>query len=464
MRRIDFGEGFIWGTATSSYQIEGAWNEDGKGPSIWDTFTKQKGKIKDGTNGNVACDFYHRYESDLDLMRAVGFDSFRFSVSWPRIFPSGTGPINQKGLDFYNRLIDACLARGIEPWLTLYHWDLPQVLEDKGGWTNRDIVQWFGDYAETCAKAFGDRVKKWMIFNEPTTFVTLGYALGIHAPGKRSLNTFLRAAHHANLAVAQGGRVVKALVAPDAEVGTTNYTSQIVPYNQSSWDIGAAARLDALINRAYLEPILGLGYPTDAVTAFKQIEQFQKPEDEKNVMFDFDFWGLQNYTRVVAVFTPLLPYVWGREVLAKNRNVPADRITDMGWEVVPENIYEMLKRYKNYDDNPKAVYKVKKIYVTENGAAFVDTVDQSGDAPKVRDPLRTKYLQDYLAQVLKAKEEGVNIAGYFVWSFLDNFEWNEGYRPRFGITYVDYSTQQRILKDSALWMQEFLRDAAPILG
>jgi beta-glucosidase len=438
----DFGSDFIWGTATAAYQIEGAWNIDGKGASVWDNFTHEhKHKIKTKENGDVACDFYHTYESDIDLLSSLNVPAFRFSIAWSRVLPDGTGKVNQKGIDFYSNLIDKCLKNNIEPWITLYHWDLPQALQDKGGWENREICNWFAEFTELCTKQFGDRVKNWMVFNEPASYTTLGYLLGIHAPGKRGLHRFLKATHHTVLCHGIAGRIIRKNV-PNAKIGSTFSCGVIDGWKDKTSNIRAAKRLDVLINRLFIEPILGLGYPSTDLHVLKKIEKYMQPEDATNMAFDFDFIGLQNYTRLVVRNFSLVPVI-------KAVNIPTKKLghdtTDMNWEVYPEGIYRILKQFAAYPT-------IKNIIITENGAAFPDEVTEGG----VRDPKRLKFIQDYLAQVLKAKKEGVPVNGYFVWSFLDNFEWAEGYRPRFGLVHVDYKTQKRTVKDSGLWLKEFL--------
>lgn len=437
----DFGKGFQWGVSTAAYQIEGAYQKDGKGPSIWDQFTSVKGNIQSGHHANNACDFYHRFEQDIDLMRYMGIKNFRLSLAWTRIFPEGRGRVNRKGVEFYHRLFDYCLEMGIEPWVTLYHWDLPYALELKGGWTNRDIIYWFQDYIAFCIKQFGDKVKHWMIMNEPMVFVGAGYFLGVHAPGKKGLGNFLPAVHHATLAQAAGAEAVRT-IASHAEIGTTFSCSYIEPYSHRMKDVNAAIKVDALLNRLFIEPTLGLGYPLKELKALNKIEKYVKAGDESNMKVDFDFIGIQNYTREIVKFAPMVPLIRAKLVKARNRGV---KTTLMGWEVFPPGIYKMLKKFDAYSD-------IKKIIVTENGAAFNDTLSMN----KVIDESRVNYLKDHIAQVLRAKKDGVKVEGYFVWTFLDNFEWAEGYHPRFGLVYVDFQTQQRIVKSSGLWYKNFL--------
>ncbi len=438
-----FGTDFIWGVSTAAYQIEGGYLQDGKGFSIWDDFVRKSGKIAKGEHADVACDFYHRYDDDLKLMRDMNIRHHRFSISWSRIFPVGRGEVNQAGIDYYNRLIDHMLSLGITPWVTLYHWDLPSSLEIKGGWTNRDVVEWFGDYVACCVRNFGDRVKHWMVLNEPMVFTGAGYFLGIHAPGRRGLNSFLAATHHAALAQAHGARIIKSLQA-ESIVGTTFSTSHIEPFSAKDRDVQAAKRADALLNRLFVEPLLGLGYPTEEIKTLRKIEKYMQADDEKNLKFDMDFVGVQNYTREIVAHSYFIPYLRAKLVTAQDRQVP---VTTMNWEVYPESIYHILKKYSAYENMPP-------LMITENGASFPDEVTQD----KVHDPARTQYLQDAIAHMQRAKDDGVDVRGYFVWTFLDNFEWAEGYDPRFGLVHVDFETQRRIIKDSGKWYADFLRD------
>ncbi|MFZ4549219.1 MAG: glycoside hydrolase family 1 protein, partial [Bacteroidales bacterium] len=304
-----FGSGFNWGVSTAAYQIEGAWNIDGKGKSIWDTFSNTKGKTWQGQNGNIACDFYHRFEQDIRLMVRLKIPNFRFSLSWSRIIPNGIGNVNPLGIEYYNRVIDFCLEVGIEPWISLYHWDLPHELENKGGWTNRDIIGWFGDYVQLCVRYFGDRVKHWMVLNEPMVFTGAGYFLGIHAPGRKGLNSFLAAAHHAAMCQAEGGRVIRSLQSK-ANIGTTFSCSSIHPYTNAKQDIAAALRVDALLNRMFVEPLAGLGYPMQDLKLLQRIERFIKDGDEVKLPFDMDFIGVQNYTREIIAFSLITPMIW----------------------------------------------------------------------------------------------------------------------------------------------------------
>ena len=441
LHKDQFGQDFLWGVSTAAFQIEGAHDADGKGSSIWDVFTAQKGKVKNGHHALTACDFYNSYQNDIDLISHLNIPNFRFSISWPRIMPTGTHPVNQAGIDYYNKIIDSLLEQGIEPWVTLYHWDLPHALEVKGGWTNRDSVSWFSDYVEVCAKHFGDRVKNWMVINEPSVFTGAGYFLGIHAPGKKGITNYLKAMHHVTLATAAGGKILRDKVA-DANIGTTFSCTHIEPFSQNAKDIEAAKRVDTLLNRTFIEPILGMGYPQKDLAVLKKLNNYIKEDDLNNLAFDFDFIGLQCYTREIVKASLLTPYIGAELISAEKRNVIA---TDMGWEVYPPALYHILKRFNAYEG-------IRKIIITENGAAFPDTVTNG----KVYDIKRTHFIQDHLEQILKAKEDGLSVDGYFVWSLTDNFEWAEGYNARFGLIHIDFETQKRTIKHSGLWFRDFL--------
>ncbi len=441
LSKDDFGKDFTWGVSTAAYQIEGGYDIHSKGKSIWDVFVKQKNKIFQNQNADVACDFYNRFAKDLCLMNMLNIPNHRFSISWSRIFPNGIGNLNQDGIDFYNRLIDFSLELDITPWITLYHWDLPYELEKKGGWVNRDVVEWFGNYVTTCISHFGDRVNRWMVLNEPMVFTGAGYFLGVHAPGKKGFNNFLAATHHAALAQSYGARIIKSMQKGN-KVGTTFSCSHIEPFRSNEKDNIAAKKVDALLNRLFIEPLLGLGYPTMDVPVLRRIEKFVKQGDEKNLVFNMDFIGLQNYTREKVRHTCLVPFIGAKIIKANKRNVET---TLMNWEVYPESMYHILKKYSAYKNMPQLI-------ITENGAAFHDEVKKG----KVDDARRINYLKNNIGQLLRAKNEGVNITGYFVWTFLDNFEWAEGYYPRFGLVYVDFATQKRIVKSSGYWYADFL--------
>jgi beta-glucosidase len=439
--RDDFGKDFAWGVSTAAYQIEGAHLRNGKGLSIWDDFVTRKGKIFNNAHANTSCDFYHNYPHDLALMRSMNIPNYRFSISWSRVFPEGIGVPNKAGVDFYNRIIDFCLELEIEPWITLYHWDLPLELEKKGGWTNREVVNWFTEWVQYCVRTFGDRVKHWMVLNEPMVFTGAGYFLGIHAPGRKGLTAFSAAAHHAALCQAEGGRIIRSMDTA-ARIGTTFSCSHIDPLTNEEHDMLAAQRINTLLNRVFIEPLLGLGYPFKDLKVLQRLEPFIKDGDEKKLSFDMDFIGLQNYTREVVAHSYFTPLLQARIVKASARNVER---TLMDWEVYPESMYAMIRQFAAYKN-------IKDIIVTENGAAFPDQI-QDGI---VNDIKRKKYLQEYLKQVFRARQEGISVNGYFVWTFTDNFEWAEGYHPSFGLVHVDFETQKRTIKASGQWYGRFL--------
>ncbi len=444
LARSDFGDDFTWGVAHASYQVEGAWDEDGKGLSIWDTFTQRPGKIRDGSDGKVACDFYHRYPEDTALVSDLGFGAQRFSISWPRILPNGTGRVNQKGLDFYRRVVDECLEAGVEPWVTLYHWDLPESLSQQGGWANRDVVGWFGDYVEVVAGALGDRVRNWMVFNEPCSFLLGGYLGGVHAPGVRSFRKFLAATHHVNLAQAAGAAALRAHTA-DANVGTSHVITPPRTKQDRPKDRKARAAIDAFANRIFIEPNFGLGYPTEAAGLLRFIERYQLPGDDQAIEVDWDFMGIQYYQRQMVIPAPI-PGLGAIPWMSKDHR--RYEITAMGWEVQPDGLYDALAKVHGYDPDLRLV-------VTENGSAFPDRLVDG----RVHDPARIDFYERHLAEVRRAQVDGMPVDGYFCWSLMDNFEWAEGYVPRFGLTHIDFDTQQRTIKDSGHWFRQFLTDS-----
>lgn len=433
-----FPKNFLWGTATASYQVEGAWKEDGKGVSIWDTFSHTVGLVKGGDTGDVACDTYHRYKEDIAIAKKLNMKSFRFSISWPRIQPDGTGKPNQKGLDFYKRLADELRAANIRPLPTMYHWDLPQALEDKGGWPNRDLAGYFAEYCEITSKALGDRVTTWSIFNEPWVFTMLGYAWGIHAPAKKDFSAFLRASHVVNLAQGQAFRAIKA-ANPKAEVGTAFSMSYCQPATASAEDKAAAARADAIANVWFLQPALKGTYP-DAFVGGNPLEAMGvKPGDMEIVRAKLDFIGINYYQRtIIAAAGP----GQGEPGTGLTQHGGTDGPkTDMGWEIWPDGFYNLILRISNE-------YKGVPIEITENGASYLDGPDAHGNVPDAR---RVEYLRGYLSAVGRAMKDGAPVRGYHCWSLLDNFEWAEGYTQRFGIVYVDFRDQRRIIKDSGHW-------------
>ncbi|SMC66537.1 GH1 family beta-glucosidase [Pedobacter nyackensis] len=442
IKASDFGKDFLWGIATAAAQIEGAAQGYGKGKSIWDTFSKRSGKIKKGHDPAIACDFYHRYKEDIALIKLMGFSGFRFSISWPRILPQGKGRINREGIRFYHAVIDECLAQGIIPYITLYHWDMPDALEDEGGWTAYSVNDSFNHFVITCAKEYGDKVKNWIVLNEPFGFTSLGYMLGIHAPGKTGLTNFFSAVHHTAIAQADGGRILRTEV-KNAHIGTSFSCSEIIPYTQNESDLLAAKRVDCLMNRLFIEPLLGMGYPTANWDVLEKFAiQHSTWRHTERLTFDFDFIGIQNYFPITIRYNAFIPVVQAWEVKAKSRRKPH---TAMGWEINPDSFYNIIKQIASYPNIPP-------LMITENGAAYHDKVVNN----KVHDQDRIHYFQQYLAALLKAKQEGLNITGYMAWTLMDNFEWAEGYTARFGLVHTDFKTQQRTVKDSGLWFKDFL--------
>ncbi len=443
LKKKQFGKDFIWGTTISAFQNEGWPDSDGKGKSIWDSFTKDGDLIKNNDIINNASNFYKDYEKDIKIAASMNFKVFRFSLSWTRIFPEGKGEANTEGVIFYHKVIDTCIKNGLKPWITLYHWDLPQRLEDMGGWTTRAIVHWFSNYAEFCSKEFGNKVKTWIIINEPMTFTGLGYFTGYHAPGKKGVNNFLKAAHHVALCNAQGARIVRKNV-PDAQIGTALSCSYVKPINKYLFNRGSARRVEALLNRFFLEPILGLGYPTDIMPGLNIINRYFKEGDLERLKFDFDFIGLQYYFRVVTKFSLFPPVLFASEIPAKTRT---SNTNTMGMEIYPKGLYKLLKFYNQYHD-------IKKIIITESGVCFPDHVVNGS----INDSQRMKYHKSMIKQVLKARKIHIPVEGYLIWTLVDNFEWKEGYEPRFGLVYNNFNTQERIIKTSGLWFQKFLSD------
>jgi beta-glucosidase len=437
-----FPKGFFWGTATAAYQIEGAWNEDGKGESIWDRFAHTPGKIKNGDTGDVACDSYHRWREDIALMRAMNLNSYRFSISWPRIQASGSGAANPKGIDHYSRLVDALLEMRIRPLATLYHWDLPGALEDAGGWPNRDTAARFADYVQLVAQALGDRVSDWMIFNEPDAFVDLGHLEGTHAPGRKSLLDFLRATHVVNLAQGEGFRALKA-ARPAARAGTAFSMSPCEPATDSEEDRLAAERAHAITNTWFLEPALRGTYP-EALAFLPETAMRIQTGDMEKTRAPLDFIGINLYYRTIASAVGTMErFSHAQEWLfpVKMDGGQQGPKTDFGWEVWPKALYDMVGRITRDYNRPV-------IEITESGCSYNDSPDASG---AVHDRRRTAYHREYLAALGRAIAEGADVRGYHAWSLLDNFEWAEGFSQRFGLTYVDFKTQQRTIKDSGRW-------------
>ena len=441
-----FPAGFLWGAATAAYQVEGAAREDGRGPSIWDTFARTPGNITNGDTGDVACDHYHRWQSDVALMADLGLKGYRFSVSWTRILPDGRGPVNQKGLDFYRRLVDALLVRGITPALTLNHWDLPQALQDRGGWPERDTAYRFAEYAGHMFRALGNDVPLWITHNEPWCVSMLGHFRGVHAPGVKDLGAALRASHHLSLSHGMAARAYKAM-GLSGKVGITLSLFPHYPETDCDADRAVARLSDGYTNRWFLDPVLRGAYPADMV---EHLGKFVGPlswvaDGDLDVMGGTaDFLGINYYHRRVIRAKPGHDLGW--EVIDRSPGVPT---TDMGWEIVPYGLTDLLLRLKaDYGDVP--------LYITENGAVYDDVISPDGH---VHDAARVEFLRRHVAAAQKAVAAGANLRGYFAWSLMDNFEWAFGYSKRFGLVHVDYKTQKRTPKDSArFWQQVIARN------
>jgi len=432
---LRFPENFVWGTATSAYQIEGAWDEDGRGLSIWDAFCRQPGKIRDGSSGDVASDHYHRWQEDVRIMAELGLKAYRFSISWPRVIPAGTGAVNPAGLDFYDRLVDALLAHGIEPFVTLYHWDLPQALQDRGGWGHRDTARHFAEYAHVVAERLGDRVACWITHNEPFVTVILGHLLGEHAPGLQDPFVAFQAAHHLLLSHGYAVEALRAATRRPLQIGITLNLNPVHPASDSEEDRLAATRIDGLLNRLFLDPLFLGRYPEDIQALLGPLFPQPQPDDLERIATPLDFLGVNYYTRAVMRHDPEFPLVQASQVY------PEGNEYSQMWEIYPPGMYELLTRVW-------ADYRPAQIYVTENGIPVPDGLDFDG---RVRDERRIRYLRDHLVQVHRAISEGIPVRGYFVWSLLDNFEWAYGYQMRFGLVYVDYATQKRTVKESGWW-------------
>jgi beta-glucosidase len=448
MTRIKFPNGFLWGAATAAYQIEGGWKKHGKGESTWDRFTHTAGKIRNGDTGDVADDHYRLWKKDVGLMKRIGLKAYRFSVSWPRIFPVGRSKVNEVGLDFYSRLVDELLKAGITPFATLDHWDLPQALEDEGGWAVRSTAEAFVEYADILSRALGDRVKNWITHNEPAVVAWTGYSDGVHAPGLKDYALGVRAAHHLLLSHGWAVPVIRRN-SPGAELGITLNIGWTVPASNSAADLNLARYHDGQGFRWFADPVYGRGYPADKVADFEKMGalpnglDFVQPGDMDAIAAPTDFLGLNYYARNIqradapnnepqtAFPSPKGPNNW----------------TEMGWEVYPDGLTAILGR-------AYYTYVPKKLYITENGASYSTPPDGNGNVP---DEHRTNYLKMHFAAAQRAIEMGIPLAGYFVWSLMDNFEWSWGYSQRFGIIWVDYETQKRTLKDSAKWYKKVIK-------
>jgi len=449
MANLNFPDNFIWGAATSAQQIEGGVHEDGRGESIWDRFARESGKIEDGSTSDVACDHFHRWREDIDIMKWLGLRAYRFSISWPRIIPQGTGTVNPAGLDFYDALVDGLLEAGIEPYPTLYHWDLPQALQDRGGWAERDTAEAFVEYASVVTRRLGDRVKQWVTHNEPWCIVTLGHEEGHHAPGHKDPAEAMRVAHHVLLSHGWATQAIRREV-PDAEVGIVLINCPSYPLTDSAADRDASRWFDGFFNRWYLDPIFRGEYPADAVADRIALGHLTGPDlpfvqdgDMAAIATPLDFLGMNYYSRNVMQAGP--------DGEPKACQVaPKDELTDMDWEVYPEGLYDGLMRIHR-DYNPR------RIVIAESGAAYDYPMDSNG---RIADTKRIDYLRTHFEAAQRAMAEGVPLSGYFVWSLMDNFEWGFGYAKRFGLFGVDFETQQRIPKDSAFWYRDVLADQA----
>jgi beta-glucosidase len=426
------GPDFVWGAATSAYQIEGAVAEDGRAPSIWDTFCAVPGAIDNGDTGAIACDHYHRWREDIGLMRRLGLDAYRFSLAWPRILPAGTGAVNPAGLDFYDRLVDGLLDAGIRPYPTLYHWDLPQALQDKGGWPARDTAYAFAEFASVVARRLGDRVADWFTVNEPLCSAWIGYLDGMMAPGERDLSRAVPASHHLLLGHGLASAALRAHSPGAVRVGAVLNLSPCEPASDDERDAAAARRADGHTNRWWLDPLHGRGYPEDMLAVYG-IEPPVRPGDLATIATPMDHVGLNYYFRQVVADHPAGPAPHARMV-----SVPDWTLTAMGWEVHADGLEQLLVRLT--DD-----YHVRRVYVTENGSAWPDEIEPDGH---VEDKERTDYLEQHLEAAVRAVRRGAPLAGYFAWSLLDNFEWAYGYAKRFGLVHVDYPTQRRTIKAS----------------
>jgi beta-glucosidase len=445
MLSSEFPPGFLWGAATAAYQVEGAVKEDGRGESVWDRFCATPGAIHGGDTGEVACDHYHRWKDDVENMRDLGLSSYRFSTAWPRLFPGGRGRLNRKGLDFYESLVDALLAARIRPALTLYHWDLPQALQEAGGWTNRDTASWFAEYAACLFTHLGDRVKTWMTINEPQVAAFLGHSEGIHAPGLKDFATAVQASHvllHAHALAVGAFRELSSAEAGRIGIALDLHTTY--PWTDGMSDVEAARRADGLANRWFLDPVLRGSYPSDVLAAFTKngIGPRVLPDDLPLLAANpVDFLGI-NYYSPQRIYASDAGGVLGY----KQATVAHEPLTDMGWEVHPEGLFDLLMRLKN--DWPGM-----PLVITENGAAFPDRRFEKG---QVQDDDRIEYLASHLREARRAIQHGVKLEGYFLWSLMDNFEWSWGFSKRFGITHVDYHTQARTWKKSAGWYQRVI--------
>ncbi|MBU9722973.1 MULTISPECIES: GH1 family beta-glucosidase [Bacillaceae] len=443
---IQFPKDFVWGTATSSYQVEGAVREDGRGETIWDRFCRVPGKVRNKENGDVACNHYHLFEDDIDLMKSLNIQSYRFSVAWSRIFPEGTGSVNEKGLDFYKRMVNKLLENDIEPLLTLYHWDLPQALQDKGGWTNRDMTDYFTEYASCLYQELGDVVKKWGTHNEPWVVSYKGYSLGNSAPGYLDFRSHLMAAHHLMLSHGKAVKAFRELGPNNGEIGITLNIEPTYPLEDTEECFQAAKIKDGFQNRWFMDPVMKGKYPADMVDLYSKFESFQfiKDGDLSTISQAMDFLGVNYY----SIATNKKGTDGELGFLGVESVKTGKDQTFMGWEVEPQGLVDTLLRIKkDYGDIP--------LYITENGAAYDDQVEEDGS---IQDDDRLEFVQMHLSACKEAIVRGVNLKGYYLWSFMDNFEWRYGYSKRFGIVRVDYETLKRTPKKSAYWYKRVIEE------
>jgi len=453
MNKVKFPQDFLWGAATSAYQIEGAWNEDGKGESIWDRFAHSPGNVLNGDTGDIACDHYHLYHDDIKIMKEIGVNAYRFSISWPRILAKGRGKINQSGLDFYNKLVDALLSENIIPLITLHHWDLPQVLQDDGGWASRSTAEAFVEFTDIVTRRLGDRVVNWVTHNEPSVLCLNGHLYGYHAPGIKDKSIAFQASHHLLLSHGWATEVIRNNVS-NSQVGIAVNINRTLPASPSQADHEANRQGDGIWVRWFMDPLFGRHYPADIVAdAIKEGSlppegmTFVKDGDLTAISSPLDFIGLNYYTRFLS----------RSDKIPESENLPPSVFqapkneelwTEMGWEVYPEGLFEVLS-WLFYE------YRVKAIYITENGGSFAD---QPGRGGCIHDQRRINYLEGHINAVQKALQNKIPVKGYFVWSLMDNFEWGLGFSQRFGLVWVDHDTQERILKDSMFWYKNFIAE------
>lgn len=452
-----FPKDFLFGTATAAFQIEGSPTADGKGKSIWDVFTHTRGKIRTGENADTACDTYRNPKHDLAWMTELGLSAYRFSIAWSRVLPNGRGQVNQKGLDYYRRLIDLLLERNITPFITLFHWDTPQALQDLcGGFAGRDMASYFADYAEIVVNALGDRAKYWITLNEPWEHAALGHLLGYHAPGHHNPFTYFRVTHHELLGHGLALERIRS-ISKDARVGLTLSLTPIYPASSSPKDIAAAEVANQFFNDFYLDGVFKGAYPNPLWRQIGIARPKVGADDMKIISQPMDFLGINYYSREFARAAWYVPFLnaWVDEVMVNHREqvINGRQYTNAGREVHAPTFYETLMRLKNEYGNPR-------MYITENGASFTDVVEES----RVHDPLRIAFLESYMEAAAQAIRDGANLHGYFIWSLLDNFEWGEGFSKRFGLVHVDHTTQQRTAKDSAYWVRDLIHSQGKVSG